>query len=228
MATEKTRKSIVEAFMALAAETPWNEMTLPAIADKAGITLAALRDAYDGKMAILEDFSRRIDMAVLKGGDDDDMAGEPARDRLFDVLMRRLDLLVPYREGLRGLMRSAKRDPLLLAAFNRIAVTSQLWMLSAAGIEAAGPAGMVKAQGLAVAFAKVLRTWLREDDPEWPKTMAALDRELTRGERALHRLDRLACLMPRPFRPDGCRRHRKRHDEEPAASNDDEAAEPAA
>lgn len=228
MATEKTRKSIVEAFMALAAETPWNDLTLPAIADKAGIDLAQLRDAYDGKMAILEDFSRRIDMAVLKGGDDD-MAGEPARDRLFDVLMRRLDLLAPYREGLRGLMRSAKRDPLLLAAFNRIAVTAQLWMLSAAGIEAAGPAGMVKAQGLAVAFAKVLRTWLREDDPELPKTMATLDKELSRGERALHRLDRLACLMPRPFRPDDCHRHRRRHrDEEPEASNDDEAAEPAA
>ncbi len=224
MATEKTRKAIVDAFMKLSATTAWNDLTLAAIAEEAGLDLAALRDAYDGKLAILEDYSRRIDMAVLKA-DTADMAGEPAKDRLFDVLMRRLDLLAPHREGLRGLMRSARRDPMLLAAFNRIAVTAQQWMLAAAGIDAAGPAGMVKAQGLAVAFARVLAVWVKEDDSDLPKTMAALDRELTRGEKALIRLDRLTCLMPRPIRKACCGSKRQA---KPDASNDDEAAEPAA
>ena len=40
-------------------------------------------------------------MLVLAGGDVD-MAEEPARERLFDVLMRRLEALAPYKEAIRS------------------------------------------------------------------------------------------------------------------------------
>ena len=56
-------------------------------------------------------------------------------------------------------------------------------MLTAADIGAAGPKGMVRAQGLAVLFAGVLRTWVEDDDAGLARTMAALDRELARGQR---------------------------------------------
>ncbi|MEZ5841935.1 MAG: TetR/AcrR family transcriptional regulator [Hyphomicrobiales bacterium] len=218
MATEKTRKKIVDSFMALAATKSWDEMTLPVVADAAGVDLATLRDAYDGRLKIVEDFARRIDTAVLKEGADD-MAGEPARDRLFDVLMTRLDHLAPYRDALRNLMRAARRDPMLAASFNRIAVVSQGWMLAAAGIDASGTGGLVKVQGLAVGFARVVAVWLDEEDPDLPKTMAALDRELTRGERALRAVDRIACLVPDRFRPAGFgKRCRKTETPEPEAA----------
>ena len=37
-----------------------------------------------------------IDRQVLEGTSDD-LAGEPARERLFDVFMRRIDALTPYK-----------------------------------------------------------------------------------------------------------------------------------
>ena len=93
-----------------------------------------------------------------------DLDEESPRERLFDVLMRRLELLAAAHEAVRSLLRSARRDPPLALALNGMAVRSQQWMLTAAGIGAAGPKGMVRAQGLALLFANVLRTWVDDDD----------------------------------------------------------------
>ena len=88
------------------------------------------------------------------------MEDEPPRERLFDVLMRRLETLAPHREAVRSLLRSAGRNPPLAVALNGLAVRSQQWMLTAAGISASGPRGMMRAQGLALLFGSVLRTWV--------------------------------------------------------------------
>jgi hypothetical protein len=62
-----------------------------------------------------------------------------------------------------------------------VVVNSMRFMLEAAGIESEGPVGAFKLQGLALAWMRVLRVWFRDDDPGLASTMAALDRELTRG-----------------------------------------------
>ena len=111
------------------------------------------------------------------------------------MLMRRLELLAPHKEAVRSLMRSARRDPPLALALNAMTVRSQQWMLTAAGIGAIGPKGMVRAQGMALLFANVLRTWVDDDDDQ-TRTLAALDRELARGQRFAGLLDDL-CRIPR-------------------------------
>ena len=92
-------------------------------------------------------------------------------------------------------MRSARRNPPLALALNGLAVRSQQWMLTAAGITAAGPRGMVRAQALAVMFASVLRTWVDDDDQGLARTMAALDRALGRGQRLAGLVEDL-CFIP--------------------------------
>ena len=189
MTTEKTRKSILDAFMGLVAERPWPDVTMSAVAERAGIKPSALRNAYDGRMAILADFYRRIDAEVLDGTDPE-LAAEPARDRLFDVLMRRLDALEPYKPALRAIACAARADPVFAAELNSLALTSQRWMLTAAGINASGVRGLALTQALVVAYVKVMRVWFKDEDPGKASTMAALDRELKRGAAALERIDR--------------------------------------
>ena len=82
MAKPKPQQKIVDALMALAAERPWEEVTLDAIAERAGVTLAALRAAYDGRLAVLADFVRRVDERVLAGVDPDAGEGGAARAAL--------------------------------------------------------------------------------------------------------------------------------------------------
>lgn len=204
---KSARERIVGALMALLAEKRIEEIGFAEIAKRAGVSLAELRDAFGSTLAILAAHMKGVDRAVLAGGDAD-MAEEPPRERLFDVLMRRLETLAPHKAAVRSLMRSAARNPGLTFALNGLAVRSQQWMLTAADIDAAGPRGMLRAQGLALTFAQVLRTWVDDDDPGLARTMAALDRGLARGQRWSGLLDDLCRLPARLCRPRGRRRSR--------------------
>lgn len=189
------RDKIIAALMALLAERRFEEISLNDIAARAGVTLLTIRQEFSGKVAILTAHAKELDRKVLAGGTAD-MAEESPRERLFDVLMRRLEAMAGERAAIRSLLRSAMFDPPLALALNSIAVRSQQWMLAAAGIDAAGPSGMVRAQGLALLFARVLRTFVDDDDDN-ARTMAALDRELDRGGRCLRLLDGFRRLASR-------------------------------
>jgi AcrR family transcriptional regulator len=176
------RDKIIAALLNLLAEKRFEQIGLAEIAEAAGVSLAQFRDEFASPLAILAAHIKDTDRAVL-ASDFSDMAEEPPRERLFDVLMRRLELLAPHREAIRSLLRSATRNPPLAMALNGQAVRSQQWMLTAAGIGAAGPRGMLRAQGLSLLFGSVLQTWVNDDDPGLARTMAALDRALSRGQR---------------------------------------------
>jgi len=211
------RDKIIAAFLALLAEKPIEQVGFAEIAKEARVSLGQLRDAFASPLAILAAHIKAIDRAVL-AADLSDMAEEPPRERLFDVLMRRLEVLAPHRDAVRSLLRSARRSPPLALALNGLAVRSQQWMLSAAGINASGPRGMMRAQGLALLFASVLRTWVRDDDPGLARTMAALDRALARGQRFSGFLDDLCHIPSRLCRLRPGRRRRDDDAEEETAA----------
>ena len=202
--------------MALLAERPYEEISFADVAARADVPLHRCRAEFDSLVAVLAAQMREIDRKVLAGGDAD-MAQEPPRERLFDVLMRRLEVLEPHKAAVRSLTRSASRNPGLAFALNGLAVRSQQWMLTAADIDAAGPRGMVRAQGLAILFASVLRTWVDDDDPGHARTMAALDRALARGQRWSGFLDGLGRIQQCVTRGRRQRR-RDRDDEETVAA----------
>ena len=210
-----TRDKIVAAFLDLLAERHFEEIGFADIAARAGISLAQLRDEFASTLAILAAHIKATDRAVL-AADLSDMEEEPARERLFDVLMRRLEVLAPHRQAVRSLLRSARRNPPLAVALNGLATRSQQWMLTAAGIEASGPRGVLRAQGLTVMFGSVLRTWVDDDDPGLARTMAALDRALARGQRVAGFVDDLFRIPARlcRLRP---RRRRRADDAEETA-----------
>jgi AcrR family transcriptional regulator len=189
------RTRVINAFMTLLAERPFEEIGFGDIAARAELTLSDLRGEFASKLAILAAHTKDVDRQVL-AGIDPDMAEEDARERLFDVLMRRLEIIAPHQDAIASLLRSARRDPPLAFALNGLSVRSQQWMLTAADIDAAGPRGMLRAQGLALLFARVLRTFVRDDDEGLARTMAALDRELARGQRWVGVLDGLSRLSP--------------------------------
>src|SRR5215510_15107029 len=106
-----TRERIVDAFMALLAEKSFEEIGFAAIAKRAGVSLADLRGAFGSTLAILAALLKDLDRRVLAGSDAD-MAGEPPRERLFDVLMRRLEALEPHKESvIAGAFAAAQSGP---------------------------------------------------------------------------------------------------------------------
>jgi len=175
------RDKAIDALMALLAEQSFEDIGLAEVAGRAGLKLSQLRAEFGSTLAIFAAHIKDIDRAVLAGGDD--MTDEPPRERLFDVLMRRLEAMAPSKEAVRSMMRSARRNPGLAFALNAMAVRSHTWMLEAAGINASGKKGALRAQGGALLFARVLGVWVHDEDPALDRTMAALDRGLASAER---------------------------------------------
>jgi hypothetical protein len=140
------------------------------------------------------------------------MGEEPPRERLFEVMMRRFEVLEPYKEAIRSMMISARRHPSLALALNAMALRSQKWMLEAAGIRTSGPRGAMRAQGAALMYGRVLTVWLDDDEGGLDRTMAALDRGLASAERWVGLLDDLLSLPGCILR--GPRRRRRYRDED--------------
>ena len=182
------RRRAVEALLTLAANRRWDEIELDAVARQAGLPLAELRRLFPSKLAMLGALSRIADDAVL-GAPAEDLAGEPIRERLFDLVMRRLDALAPYKAALRRIMPALRRDPLTLAALNRGAVNSWRYMLASAGIPTEDSLGSVRVQGAVLLMARVGDVWLDDDEPELSRTMARLDRELKTAGRVMARIE---------------------------------------
>jgi AcrR family transcriptional regulator len=213
------RDPIVGAFMALMAEKRFEDIGFAEIARRAGVSLSEMRAKHTSKIEMLAAYMREVDRAVLDGIDPG-MADEPPRERLFDVLMRRLDILAADKAAVKSLRQSATFNPGLTLAINGLAVRSMQWMLTAADISANGPKGMMRAQGLTLLFGSVLSTWADDNDPGQAKTLAALDRALSSGQRwaglldDLFRIPEAACNATRAF---GRRRGEDRGKESAAA-----------
>lgn len=193
---------VIKAALDLAAEKPWQDVALRDIADRADVPLADVRKEFAGKPAILARFIREVDDAVLAKSPGRE-PNQPARDRVFDVLMTRLEILEPYKAAIRSIA-DAPGSGLSIA---RNAMASQAWMLHAAGVGTDGPLGTARVAGMASVYAGLMRTWLDETDPAYPKTMAALDRRLKRGEAVLNSVtdactfaNRIADIFRRPLR----------------------------
>ena len=182
------RDRIIAAALRLAETRGWRDLSLGEIAAEAGIPLVEFRKEFQSKGQILAAFSRAIDLAVIEKfpapGPD------VARDRLFDVLLTRFELMQPYKAAIRRI-----RDDVGLSlgeslAQMRPALKSQYWMLAAAGISGEGGTGFLRVQGLLSVYARVFSKWLEDDDPGMARTMAALDRRLRRGESLMRGIER--------------------------------------
>lgn len=203
------RAKAIDGFMSLLGERSFEQIGLAEVAGRAGLKLSQLRTEFGSTFGIYAAYVRDVDRIVLEGDKDqkDDIGDEPVREKLFDILMRRVEALTPYKEAIRSLARSARRNPGLAFAINCMAVRSQTWMLEAAGISASGPRGALRAQGAALMFGRVLGVWLEDEEEGLDRTMAALDRGLSSAARWDGFIGDL-CAIPCALR--GPRRRRRR------------------
>lgn len=189
MARRKTPEdSVIDAAMRLAESRAWRQVRLADIAAEAKLPLADLATVAEDKTDILKLFARRTDRALLRSLEEDPVEGEP-HDRLFDILMRRFELMAPYRKAIRSIVDSPPEAPNDWVRLLSSALATQGWVLAAAGLEDDGGRGALKLGGLAWLYGRALRVWASEEDPGMPRTMATLDRGLRDGAEWLRRAE---------------------------------------
>jgi len=218
------RDRIIAGALRLAEKRGWRDLSLGEIAAEAGVPLAEFRKEFQSKQQILAAFSRAVDQAVIERfpapGPD------VARDRLFDVLLTRFEVMQPYKAAIRRIREDAGSSFGESLAQMRPALKSQYWMLAAAGISGEGGTGFLRVQGLLSIYSRVFSIWLEDDDPGMARTMAALDRRLRRGESAMRGIERFRDGFESLTR--SLRGTRKTAKEEPPAAPAEPSAPPGA
>ncbi|MGD1878396.1 MAG: TetR family transcriptional regulator [Kiloniellaceae bacterium] len=185
-ATGDLPRHIIDTAFDLALERGWRDLSLAEIAEAADLPLSTVYPLFPSKQAILDGFARQVDAAMLAEGSEG--LDTPARDRLFDMLMRRFDALQPYREALGVVLQDQLRDPLgACCGLGRLG-RSMAATLEAAGFSTTGCRGALRMKGLSAIYLATVRTWLRDDSEDMAATMAQLDKQLTRADALIGRL----------------------------------------
>lgn len=179
---KNSKEDIVRRALDLAAQRGWERLTLAEIAENSGLSLAQLHDYFEDKADILTALGRMIDRKVLENTAAPELDISP-RDRLFDILMERYEALGAYRAGIVSVINSFRLDPKQAVISLPHLCRSMTWMLEAAGIDTNGISGAVRVSGLTAIYIKGLCAWMKDESADLSKTMAALDRDLTRAEK---------------------------------------------
>jgi AcrR family transcriptional regulator len=177
-------RALIAAAFQIAADRGWHSVSVAAAARAANLPLAQARERFPGRAAMLLRFGRAADHAALSEAP----AEGGVRDRLFGLLMRRIDALQAHRAGVLALLRALPVEPptaLLLALETR---RSMRWMLEAAGVPTHRLGGELRIKGLVAVWLWTIRAWRADDSEDLSATMAALDTALQRAETAAERL----------------------------------------
>ena len=181
MSTTSSDEALIAALWRVIAAHGWPGLTMRRLAAEAGNDTATLRERFPTRLDLLLLHGRVMDQAVLAGTIPGQ--GGTERDRIFDVLMRRLDAMQPHREGILRLFEDMRRDPALALALAPHIGIAMRWMLEAAEVEGKSCEARLLALGLAGVWLATIRAWARDDSPDMGATMAALDSALDRAER---------------------------------------------
>ena len=175
--------------MKLAADKSWDRISMRDIAEKAKLDLADISKDVSCKADILTLLARSVDEAMLKSLADDPVEGDP-HDRLFEVIMRRLEAMGEYdKQALANIIDNPVNNPADAIRLMFTAHDSINWMLTAAQIDDSGKPDMPKRAGLALVMARTVRVWLHDDDEGLSTTMASLDKSLRDGAKWLRRIE---------------------------------------
>jgi ubiquinone biosynthesis protein COQ9 len=172
-------RALVAAVFEQAALTGWRGLSVVDAARAADLPLDRARARCPGPAAALMRFGLIADQAALA-----ESSTEAApRDQLFDLVMRRFDVLQQHRAGMLALLRHLPTDPALALALSAATGRSMGWMLEAAGVSASGLTGRLRVAGLVGVWLYTLRAWKDDESADLSGTMAALDKALDQAEK---------------------------------------------
>lgn len=196
MARAPRRPDLLDTALKLVAERGWRGFSLVEVARRAGCSLAEVHAELPGRSHVLAALGRRLDREML-ALDPGELEGLSTRERIFELVMRRLEAMTPYRDALAALGREGRRDPELLMAGVCNLDRATAWLVEAGDTGLSGLRARAARRVLGLVYLRVFDVWLKDRSPDRAQTMAELDKRLAQAERAALR------FMPRHRRAGG-------------------------
>ena len=174
---------ISAATLRVAATHGWDKLTMEHIATAAKIPVTQLVKQYATKVDILPALVRTITAETMATVGDVQQGA--MRDRIFEILMGRFDVLQKHRQAILGIMHESKCNP----AAARVLLSAQHQairdMLIGVNIEQTGLRWLVVVAGVWGIYGATAAVWTRDESVDMSKTMAALDRYLRRADKSM-------------------------------------------
>ncbi len=188
-----TRDAIVDAALARAEQTSWEEVRLHHIAAALAVTLNEVRAHFREKEDIVDAWFDRADAAMLEDAARPDYSALSARERTERALLSWLAALASHRRVTRQMIAN-KLEPghvhYQLNGLFRVSRTVQ-WMREAAGRKAVLPWRAIEEAALTGIYLATFLCWMYDDSLDAARTRALLSWQLDRAEC-------LAGLIPAP------------------------------
>ena len=179
---------IIAATLKLAKSNRWKNVSMKIISEEAKIPLSEIVKILPTKTAILIEFNRLVDKRLSENNHNNEETAN-SRDLLFELLMERFDILNENKEALVNIMKSiAKESPVtgIIGIISSLQSINRIMEICA--IPNRGLLGKFRLKAVFAIYLKAMYCWLEDDTPGLSKTMADLDKSLTRLEVLLSRL----------------------------------------
>jgi len=172
------KKRLIQSSLDLAAKTSWVDVSIDDIAAHADVKITDAVVLCPDKQSILMAYGYYVDSQLADNFSNEIWDGMSDKDRLFDVLMDRFDILNENRAGVVSIINAVTLDPRQAICHAPMICQSMENVSKIANVSMDGLMGSVKLTALSALYLKILRDWVRDDSVDMPITMANLDKAL--------------------------------------------------
>jgi hypothetical protein len=172
------KNELIQSMLDLAQTRAWNDISIEEIFENADCNKDIARALYDTKLDIFALYGRSVDLKLAENMDGAFSGDESLKDRLFDIMMERFDILNENRAAVVSILNGMTLDPKKgISAFMRSCESIEM-MMNLADIDSYGWKGSARTIALSGIYLKVLRDWVSDDSADMAATMASLDKAL--------------------------------------------------
>ena len=168
---------IIEAF-AIIEQVGWDKFSLSLLSKNLKIPESSLNKVFKNKDLILIEFSKMIDENVDLLINLEELKESTVKDNLFELIMLRLETMLPYRKALKLILSSKKINPLTIKIISQNILESLDYYLEISGSYFNERVDFLKKYAIFLIYIYACREWLNDNSEDLSKTMSNLDRSL--------------------------------------------------
>ena len=170
-------KIIIQAFEIIE-KVGWDKFSLSLLSRSLKIPESSLKKVFKNKELILIDFSKMIDENVDLLINFEDLKESTVKDNLFELIMLRLEIMLPYRKALKKILSSKQINPFTIKTISLNIIESLDFYLDISGSYFNERFDFLKKYTIFLIYVYACKEWLNDNSEDLSKTMSNLDRSL--------------------------------------------------
>ena len=183
MKSSDKKFNLVKSSFNIIEKSGWTSFSLQKLSDTEKVPINEIKLFFKSEITILDEFSKMIDIKVEKSFDYEELTNTSVKDNLFELIMLRLEFMLPYRNALKNIKNSFKSDPLVAKSVAKNVMNSLDFYLELTNAFNDSFLDIFKKKSIFLIYSYIFMIWLEDDSDELSKTMSELDKLLTFSEK---------------------------------------------